>query len=204
MVPVLCPFRHLRDLIRKDRCLLRVPAVVGLDRGVYSAASQLPAMPVHRYVNRLDLLLNAFQQLHRQSSYHKSHHVSARSSLEFAVIHVTFIRFVAVTISSVMLLVWDIGKAGHFFAYIIGKLSSSLRAHNTHVPSWSRVCGSSDECKRDSTAHLRYLADSRKFAWANTLCGDDDVLRAVTLYSMQVFSQLCEPKFSRKSPSLPM
>ncbi|KAL1410735.1 hypothetical protein Q8F55_001677 [Vanrija albida] len=68
------------------------------------------------------------------------------------------IMFLAVFISSVMLLVWNIGDGGHWFAYLI--------------------------------AGFGYAGQSTNFAWANTMCQDDDILRAVTLYSMNLFSNV--------------
>ncbi|KAK4686085.1 MFS transporter, ACS family, pantothenate transporter, partial [Tremellales sp. Uapishka_1] len=68
------------------------------------------------------------------------------------------IMYGAVFISSVMLLVWNIGDAGHFFAY--------------------------------SISGIGYAGQASNFAWANSLCRDDEILRAVTLASMNLFSNI--------------
>ena len=68
------------------------------------------------------------------------------------------IMYLAVFISSVMLLKWDISDGAHWFAYII--------------------------------AGFGYAGQASNFAWANTLCRDDEILRAVTLASMNMFSNI--------------
>nr|ODN91138.1 MFS transporter, ACS family, pantothenate transporter [Cryptococcus depauperatus CBS 7841] len=69
------------------------------------------------------------------------------------------IMFVAVFISSVMLLNWDhLNYGAHWFAYIIGGFG--------------------------------YAGQASNFAWANELCRDDDVVRSVTLFSMNLFSNI--------------
>ncbi|OCF77942.1 MFS transporter, ACS family, pantothenate transporter [Kwoniella mangroviensis CBS 8886] len=69
------------------------------------------------------------------------------------------IMYLAVFISSVMLLNWNhLNKGAHFFAYIIGGLG--------------------------------YAGQASNFAWANEMCRDDDVLRSITLFSMNLFSNI--------------
>ncbi|KAL1413284.1 hypothetical protein Q8F55_001040 [Vanrija albida] len=68
------------------------------------------------------------------------------------------IMYVSVLISSIMLLVWNIGTAGHFFAYSISGIGYSGQASN--------------------------------FAWANSMTRDDELLRSMTLFSMNLFSNL--------------
>lgn len=47
-------------------------------------------------------------------------------------------------------------------------------------------------CSKSLThsAGFGYAGQSTNFAWANTMCQDDDILRAVTLYSMNLFSNV--------------
>lgn len=63
------------------------------------------------------------------------------------------IMYLAVFVSSVMLLNWDhLNKGAHWFAYIIGGFG--------------------------------YAGQASNFAWANEMCRDDDVVRSLTLFSM--------------------
>ncbi|RSH94945.1 hypothetical protein EHS25_000029 [Saitozyma podzolica] len=71
---------------------------------------------------------------------------------------VNVIMYIAVFISSVMLLVWNIPTGAHWFAYIIGGLG--------------------------------YAGQASNFAWANSMTRDDDVLRSITLSSMNLFSNV--------------
>lgn len=68
------------------------------------------------------------------------------------------IMYASVFISSVMLLVWNIGIGGHFFAYTVSGIG--------------------------------YAGQASNFAWANSLTRDDDMLRSMTLFSMNMFSNL--------------
>ncbi|EAL20823.1 hypothetical protein CNBE1850 [Cryptococcus deneoformans B-3501A] len=69
------------------------------------------------------------------------------------------IMYLAVFISSVMLLNWDhLNKGAHWFAYIIGGFG--------------------------------YAGQASNFAWANEMCRDDDVVRSLTLFSMNLFSSV--------------
>ncbi len=71
------------------------------------------------------------------------------------------IMFVAVIISSGMLLAWDsLSTGAHWFAYLI--------------------------------AGLGYAGQASNFAWANSMCRDDEVLRSYTVFGMNLFSNLCE------------
>lgn len=64
--------------------------------------------------------------------------------------------YISVLISSIMLLVWNIGVGGHFFAYCISGIG--------------------------------YAGQASNFAWANVLTREDEMLRSVTLFSMNLFS----------------
>jgi ACS family pantothenate transporter-like MFS transporter len=68
------------------------------------------------------------------------------------------IMYISVLISSIMLLVWNIGIGGHFFAY--------------------------------SISGIGYAGQASNFAWANSLTRDDEMLRSLTLFSMNLFSNI--------------
>lgn len=68
------------------------------------------------------------------------------------------IMFASVLLSSILLLVWDIGIAGHHFAYAVSGIG--------------------------------YAGQASNFAWANTLTRDDDMLRSLTLFSMNLASNI--------------
>ncbi|KAL7420600.1 hypothetical protein Q5752_004551 [Cryptotrichosporon argae] len=68
------------------------------------------------------------------------------------------VMYASVALSAILLLAWNIGDGGHFFAYCVGGLGYGGQAIN--------------------------------FAWANTMCRDDEVLRAITLSSMNLFSNV--------------
>lgn len=68
------------------------------------------------------------------------------------------IMFASVFISSIMILVWKVGTAGHFFAY--------------------------------SISGIGYAGQATNFAWANSVTREDEMLRSVTLFSMNLWSNI--------------
>lgn len=68
------------------------------------------------------------------------------------------IMYAAVLISSAMLLAWNIGIPGHFFAY--------------------------------SISGIGYAGQASNFSWANSSTRDDEMLRSLTLFSMNLGSNL--------------
>lgn len=68
------------------------------------------------------------------------------------------VMYISVLLSSIMLLVWNIGTAGHFFAYTVSGIG--------------------------------YAGQASNFAWANSLTREDEMLRSVTLFSMNLWSNV--------------
>ena len=96
------------------------------------------------------------------------------------------IMFLAVFISCTMLLVWDISTAAHWFAYIIAGLGYAGQASN--VGCAASAFHTNARCPDEW--NLTMVAD-KQFAWANSMTRDDDVLRSFTVFSMNLFSNLC-------------
>jgi len=68
------------------------------------------------------------------------------------------IMFISVLISSILCLIWNVGTAGHFFAYCISGIG--------------------------------YAGQATNFAWANSMTREDEMLRSLTVFSMNLFSNI--------------